>query len=321
MHLTNVVAALPQLSCYTTNLVDHLAQDNPAVRSLAAKATRLAVRVDLPPGELAFSHHTRVDGTEDGRTLGYRSAADWETAKKGLLIELAAEERVLVVGNTGHMSWSAAFGKAPAPHWMQIRGRRDGRWLVSDQFAALTPFGEQQLFLGWLSDDELARALTPIPRPAPEVAQRDRLALGRAIAVPPANEYRWLVRAAEHPAAGLPDSDLPDHGSWILDPVAALTQVREVLVSDPTAAARYGDDLWAAGCHYAHRNALLALSGLVAEEAAAAATAAWLELPKTLRFAAQSAARGRPRTGVIEQALTHLVHATEALEAESPQEE
>lgn len=326
MRLTAAETTLPQLSCYTTNLVCYLAPEIPAVPRLFARATRLAVRTDLPPGELAFSHHTRVDVTAAGGGLAYRGSAEWEETRSGLLAELAAHGRVLAVGNTAHLTWAPGSSRPSGPHWITIHGQRNGSWKVADHFAALTPHGEQEEFLGWLEDPELARVLTPVTDPAPETVRRDRLALGQATAVPPAGHYRWLVRGHDAPPAmgtgkeERPYDGAPDEGVWLFDPVAVLVRLRAVMLEDPRTPARYADDLWAAGRHYAHRYAVLVSDGLLAPAAAAAAAGAWQELPRTLRFAAQSAARGRPRPGVIEQAFVHLLRATEALDTAPPQE-
>ncbi|MEU3574636.1 hypothetical protein AB0E96_40455, partial [Kitasatospora sp. NPDC036755] len=192
--MTALAACEPQLSCYTTNLVAYLEATDPGIRRRFGHAVRLAVRTDLPAGHAAFSHHERVDAGPDGRGLGYRGAPDWERARAGLLTELEAEGQVLVAGNTRYLPWSPAAGQADAPHWLLLRGRKGDRWLLADQFAALTPYGEQEPFLGWVGEEELARALTPVPEPPAEVAARDGLALGLAVPVPPAGQYRWLRR-------------------------------------------------------------------------------------------------------------------------------
>lgn len=302
----------PQLSCYTTSLVRYLAPEIPAVSRRFAEATRLAVRTDLPGGELAFSHHSRIDLTEDGGALAYRGAPDWDTARDGLLAELDARGRVLVVANTEHIAWAPGHGRAAAPHWILVGGRRGGSWKVADDFAALTPHGEQEPFAGWLDDAELAQALTPVREFGPEVPRRDRMALGRATAVPPMSHYRWLVRTrGDHAPPREPRDEAPDDGRWLREPVEVLSHILATLLADPAAVARHTDDMWAAGRHYAHRNAVLVSDGSLDPEAAAAETEAWQELPKILRIAAMSAARGRPRTGLFEEAFTDLIRATE----------
>ncbi|MFI1051863.1 hypothetical protein [Streptomyces griseoruber] len=307
------------MSCYTTSLVCYLAAEIPAVTHRFAEATRLAVRTDLPAGELAFSHHTRIDVTEDGGELAYRGAADWRTAREGLLAELETQGRVLAVANTEHLAWAPGHGRAAAPHWILIQGRRDGSWEVADHFAALTPHGEQEPFLGRLDDAELAQALAPVEEFGPEVTRRDRMALGRATAVPPMGHHRWLVRTrGDGTPAQEPRDGAPDDGQWLFEPVEVLSHVLAALLADPAAAARHTDDLWAAARHYAHRNTVLVSDGLLDPETAAAETEAWQELPKILRIAALSAARGRPRTGLVEEAFTDLIRATEKSSAVAP---
>ncbi|MER5435415.1 hypothetical protein [Streptomyces sp. NPDC002588] len=319
--MLDAIAKPPQLSCYTTSLVCYLASEIPAVTRRFAEATRLAVRTDLPASELAFSHHTRIDITADGRELAYQGAADWKTAQEGLLAELEAQGRVLAVANTEHIAWAPGYGRAAAPHWILIHGRRNGSWKVADHFAALTPHGEQEPFLGWLDDAELAQALTPLEEFGPEVARRDRMALGWATAVPPMSHHRWLVRTRGDCTAGQEQRDgAPDDGQWLLEPVAVLSHILATLLAEPMAAARYTDDLWAAARHYAHRNEVLVSDGLLDPEAAASETAFWQELPKILRIAALSAARGRPRTGLVEEAFTDLIRATEKSSAVAPSE-
>ncbi|MEU5365866.1 hypothetical protein ABZ354_20750 [Streptomyces sp. NPDC005925] len=317
--MPDVLAKPPQLSCYTTSLVCYLAPEIPAVARRFAEATRLAVRTGLPGSELAFSHHTRIDLTVDGGELAYRGAADWRTAEEGLLAELEARGRVLAVANTRHVTWAPGYGRAAAPHWILIRGRRGGSWELADHFAALTPHGEQEPFLGRLEDAQLARAMTPVEGSGPEVARRDRMALGRATAVPPMSHYRWLVRTRGD-GAPVPESrdGAPDDGRWLFEPVAVLSHTHATMLADPVAAARYTDDMWAAARHYAHRNTVLVSDGLLDPEAAASETAAWQELPRILRIAALSAARGRPRPGLVEEAFTDLIRATEKSSAVTP---
>jgi hypothetical protein len=315
------LAKTPQLSCYTTSLVCYLAAEIPDVPRRFAEATRLAVRTDLPASELAFSHHTRVDITTDGGELAYQGAADWDASREGLLAELEARGRVLAVANTEHIEWAPGYGRAAAPHWILIRGRRDGSWKVADDFAALTPHGEQEPFLGWLDDTELAQALSPVREFGPEVPRRDSMALGAATAVPPMSHYRWLVRTrGDRAPVREPRDDAPDDGQWLFEPVAVLSHILATLLADPVATARYTDDLWAAARHYSHRNAVLVSDGSLDPEVAASETGAWQELPKILRIAALSAARGRPRTGLVEEAFTDLIRATEKSSAVAPGE-
>ncbi|WP_406111973.1 hypothetical protein [Kitasatospora purpeofusca] len=310
--MPDALTTTPRLSCYTTNLVHYLAAEDPAVPHRFAEVTRLAVRTDLPAGELAFSHHARIDTTPDGRELAYRGAADWGTARELLLAELAANGRVLAAANTERLGWAPGYGRAAAPHWILVCGQRDGSWEVADHFAALTPHGEQEPFLGRLDDAELALALAPLAEPGPEMLRRDAMALGSATAVPAGDRYRWLVRTGGGSASARdPHPGAADDGRWLLEPAAVLSHVLAALLADPSAIARHADDLWAAARHYAYRNEVLVADGLLDPGPAAAETAAWQEVPRILRIAAMSAARGRPRPGLVEEAFTELIAAVE----------
>ncbi|KDN21578.1 hypothetical protein [Amycolatopsis rifamycinica] len=304
MHLINAPDVVPELSCYTTNLVAYLEPDDPDVKTRLAHAVRLAVRSGDGPGDLEFSQHTRVDDVGAHDPLGYRGAADWALAAGDLDAELARSGRVLAVADTFRLPWSPAHETAHSPHWLLLLGRRDGRWLVADHFRALTPLGAQEPFLGWLDDAALAAALAPhTPWPA-EIANRDRYALGSPVEPVHADAYRWLARTdGEAPAAG------PD--DWTCSLSEALARIGRVLAGDETAAARYGDDLWAASRHYTYRLEVLAANGEIGAEEAAAAAVTWGELPKVVRFAAESAARGRPRAGLLERTFDDLLRTNE----------
>lgn len=309
MFLTGAPATMPDLSCYTTNLLAFLAPDIPDVRRRLATGVRLAVRTDLSTGELAFSHHPRIDRTDDGQQLGYAGAGDWPTTREALHRALRRDRRALAVGNTRHLPWAPSRGQADAPHWVVIRERRDDRWLVADHFSALTLFGDQEPYLGWIGESELAIALAPWSRPPREVARRDVLALGQQTPTPPADHYRWLDWV---PASG-DRGTAPGPGSWILDLETSLRRISEVLRADPTTVARYVDDLWAAARHHTFKLAFDVADGNIHPERAAVAMAAWDELPRALRFAAQSTARGRPRPGAVERSVDQLLTALQEL--------
>ncbi|RSM47354.1 hypothetical protein DMA12_09010 [Amycolatopsis balhimycina DSM 5908] len=302
MHLINAPDVVPELSCYTTNLVAYLETDEPGAKTRFAHAVRLAV-LDGGSADLVFSQHTRIDGGTAHDPLGYRGAANWTTAAAGLDAELARSGRVLTVADTFHLPWSPAHETAHSPHWLLLLDRRDEQWLVADHFSALTPLGAQEPFLGWLNEAALERALTPhAPWPA-EIANRDRHALGAAVEPVHAEEFRWLARTTgEVPATP---------GDWICGLPEVLGRVSDVLAEDETAAARYGDDLWAASRHYTYRLGVLAANGEICAEDAAAAAVCWGELPKVVRFAAESAARGRPRAGLLKRTFDDLLHASE----------
>ena len=291
-----------ELSCYTTNLVAHLRPWLPDVDARLAHAVRLAVRTDAAGTGLAFSQHRRIDRTADGRELGYRSAADWASARAGLAAEAAEAGRVLAVGNTRLLPWSPAYGREDVPHWVLLEPAPGGGpgWWVTDHFAALLPHGEQRPYSGPLDEDGLRAALTPVPHAAPETTLRDVHALGTAVPLPDPAHYRWL---AWQPAAPEP----PREGEWLADPMAALEFLAARLGADEQALARNTDDLWAAARHHRHRLSTLADAGLLPRAPALAAAASWSELPRSLRFAAASAERGRPRPGVVARAFHDVI--------------
>ena len=277
------------LSCYTANLVSFLSGS--AAHDLAA-AVRLAVRIDPPGGGLAFSHHTRVDQDQDGRRLAYQGAPDWRSTRAALAEVVARDGKVLVVGDTGSIPWSPSAGRAP--HWLLL-ARTAGQWLVADHFTALTPDGEQ-LPRSLTCDDEVLRSLLAPPGwVPPEVANRDRYALGEEVVIPPYSGYRWLEWAAE-------PTDPPE-GTWVEGVVPALRVVSDLVCDDVEALERYADDLWAAAAHQRHRLTSLRVPG--GEKRAAA----WAELPRTVRFVLVSAARGRARPAMVEKALARVIDA------------
>ncbi|WP_329066097.1 hypothetical protein [Streptomyces sp. NBC_01429] len=301
--------APPDVSCYTTNLLSYLTADVPEAGRRLARSVRLAVRTDLPPGELAFSHHARVDRTADNRELAYRGAADWSGARAGLRDALDRDGRVLAVAGTARLPWSPAYGRADAPHWVLIHGCRAGRWLVADHFTALTPYGEHRPHLGRLDDAELAGALALAVDSPVEVVRRDRLALGSEVPLPSIGPYRWLARV---PVAMGDSGPEPGPGQWIHETARSLTHIRAVMAAHPDAVGRFSEDLWAAARHHAYALACAGAEGS-AHTPHRAASAAWAELPRALRFAAQSAERGRPRPGLAARALTQLISAESAL--------
>jgi hypothetical protein len=277
--------------------VAYLEPGDAGVRTRLAHAVRLAVRRD--GGDLVFSQHTRVDDAGAQEPLGYRGAGTWARAAGELDAELARSGRVLAVADTFHLPWSPACGTAHSPHWLLLLGRREDRWLVADHFRALTPLGAQEPFLGWLDDTALELALAPhTPWPA-EITHRDRYALGAAVEPVHADLFRWLARG-DAPA-------VPDPGGWTCVLPEVLECVSGVLAEDETAAARYGDDLWAASRHYTYRLDVLAANGEIGADEAAAAAVSWTELPKVVRFAAASAARGKPRGGLLRRTFEDLL--------------
>ncbi|MGW1196725.1 hypothetical protein ACWD4B_12925 [Streptomyces sp. NPDC002536] len=304
--MTGSARRVPELSCYTAGLLGLLAGLRPDAPELLAQHIRLAIRTDGPDGVIAFSHHRRID-RHGGQELAYRGAADWPLTRTGLAAELARSGRVLAVADGARLPWAPAAEPPGAPHWLVLTDRQDDRWLVEDPFSALLPHGEHRPFRGWIADDTLRPMLTPHPAAAPEVRLRDRLALGTPVAVPADGHHRWLVYEAV--GSGTPDTD----GPWVDDPGEVVEQLGERLSSDPEALARHLDDLWAAARHQCFRLSFPAVRESVGPEAAGRAAAAWEETPMTLRFAAQSAARGRPRVPLVRRAFGQLADVTAAL--------
>lgn len=280
------------LSCYTTNLIGHLRRDNPAIEEEFAQAVNLSVCTDLCSGVLAFSQHRRV-----GPLLGYRSSSTWGVARKGLLEELERHNDVIAVASTKNLSWSPTYGAEDVPHWIRLSDRRGNQWRVIDEFSAVLPQGEQHPYDDWVNDEVLAVMLSPLPALAPEVQNRDVHALGDTADVPAVGCYRWLARGVDNRAA--------HSGQWV-EGTAALRYLAERFVEDIDLLRRHAEDLWAASRHHQYRFAL-----------DATVSAAWGELPRSLRFAIQSADRGRPRPAVIAHAFEQILSSTLALEASS----
>lgn len=276
------------LSCYTSNLAAYLAPGRPHLRAELADAVRLAVR----PATSAISHHRRID---DGR-LEYRGTEQWAEAEAALAAECETRGAVLAVANTGHLPWSPGFRQSAAPHWVLLTGRAGGRWSVADHFAATTPRGDHRPYAGEVSADDLRVLLTPVATVPGEVANRDRYALGAAVPVPPPSQYRWLTRTA--------GTGYPAEPGWLTgrDAVVHLA----ALADDQDRLAALADDLWAASRHQLFRQRVRSAAGLADPAATAVAEAAWEELPRALRFAVQSAARGRPRPGVVRAAFDRV---------------
>lgn len=294
----------PPLSCYTTALVDHL---GPGAADRLADAVHLWVRVDDPDKSLAFSHHDRID-----EGLAYDGAGDWTSARRELQEQLARHRSVIVVGNAFHLPWSPHHGERPVAHWFLLRGHGDDSWHVGDGFTALMPGGEQRPFEGRLGDAVLRKAMTPLGRLDPHQHNRDVYALGAPTDVGDPDRYRWL-RPGGGGAAEWP-------GEWLRDLPAVLAALRDRFVADEQALHQHADDLWAAARHHAHKLARRqgdpgSAAGRAEHAAqvpgwAAAQAAGWAQLPKALRFASDSARRGRHRGGVVTEAFDTLIELT-----------
>lgn len=294
------------LSCYTANLAQYLSGEYDAAARLS-NSVRLAVRCDLPNGQLAFSHHgTPLDELPDGTRLHYVGETSPTTALAGLATEIDAYGRVLAVVDNARLPWSPAGGTMPAPHWLLVDEYRGDRWHVVDGFAGLLPAGEQCPFTGWLPTETLREAMTPPPRWTPAQEQRDRLAFGFPVPVPGGGGLRWLRR--EHRSDPIA-TRLP--GQWLVDDASALPFVAGYFAHQGTRAAIHLEDLWAAAGHRVYAYQWRLNRPGVSEDDAdrlRAAMSHWQRLPALLRFAVESARRGRPRPALARQAMSELLH-------------
>lgn len=275
----------PALSCYSTALVHHLGG---TAADRLADAVHLWVRTDAPAGALAFSHHDRIDGG----TLVHRHSGSWEETRGALADQLDRDGSVIVVGNAFHLPWSPHHGVRAVPHWFLLRGRERG-WRAVDPFDALLPGGEQRPYEGCLDDDALREAMTPHGRLDPPSLHRDMHALGAPADIGDLGRYRWLGTAEPTEPAW--------QGTWLRDPVEVLSYLRDRFTADGDVLEQHADDLWAAARHHCHQ---------LAGGAEPALADGWAAVPKALRFAADSARRGRRRTGVVSQAFDTLIGLT-----------
>ncbi|MFE7764149.1 hypothetical protein [Streptomyces sp. NPDC057438] len=293
------------LSCYTENLAAYLSARAPDSTDLLARSVRLAV----DPSTASFSHHDRaLNNLPGGRRLGYRGVLDAEAARTGIAAELAERNRVLVVADSGALPWLTGAADDHAPHLILVDGRApDGNWHVVDGFTALfSGGGSQDPFSGELSEAEFM-ALLAFPRGLSRVHRtRNSLAFGFPVTLPPHETYQWL--AEEEGATG---EQLP-RGSWLTGS-AALEETARLLLADMDGEGSRGvlEDVWAAAQHHMFRDAhLLAAAGAelspAERETVDATTAKWRELPRMLRFAANSARRGRPRPSLVSGVFTAL---------------
>ena len=146
---------------------------------------------------------------------------------------------------------------------------------------------------------------------SPELVNRDRHALGLPVELPSYSDYRWLAFVPT-PSVTTP------RGEWLEDTVSALRFVAENFAADDSLIARHVDDIWTASRHFRYRLSVDVDAGRIAAPAARAESDAWEELPKALRFAATSLARGRPRPGLIARAFAQLISVIEAAQSPEP---
>ncbi|MEU9020477.1 hypothetical protein [Actinomadura sp. NPDC048394] len=285
------------LSCYTGNLVAYLERHETDPAGRVARSIRVAVRTDLPDGSLAISHHAMpLHRLPDGGELRYRSARDRDATLHGIRAELDAQGQVLVVADSSLLPWSPGADTG-APHYLLVTGFDDGGWHVVDRFSALLPGGgEQRPFDGRLGEEEFAGLLRPRDPLPPEQRRRNEHAFGFPVPVPPDGDHQWLARVTGESGDG---AVLP--GRWITDPARALDRLAEHFASGPDSG-RLLEDVWAVARHHTFRYERLRdrLDG--ADEA----YSAWNELPRAVRFAHESAQRGRARPSLIATAFGRL---------------
>jgi len=290
--------SLAGLSCFTGCLAEYLAGTGVDAAALLADSIRLAVRIDLPGDELAFSHHRfALNRLPDGTELRYATGTI-AGATAAVSEELAAVGRVIVVVDNAKLPWSPSYGCGPsAPHWLLIADHQDVGWHVVDPFSGLLASGEQEPFTGWLPTPLLLDAMITPPTWTPEQRRRTELAFGFPVSVPTETGLSWLCRAA--PSG---DSELP--GRWLLSYAETLPFLANYLSERLSRSVLVSDDIWAAAQHHVFRHRWLASQG--DSERQLALAEAWSTLPQALRFAVESASRGRPRTGLLLTTLDNL---------------
>jgi hypothetical protein len=297
------------LSCYTAALHRYLAAEWDAT-AILARSVRLSVRAGEDGSLLAFSHHhPSLDLLPDGSRLRYAGAGSGAGSGRAALAGVAAEldrhGRAIVVTDSGRLPWSITYGGPSSPHWLLVEGHDARGWRVVDDFTALHPDGEQLPHTGWLDDAGLAEAMNlPARWPQPAHRMRNALAFGATVAVTPGRAL-WLRRSSA-PAA--PIRPNPDGGSWRAGEADALTFLIDRATADERIVTEHLDDLWAAAGHqaFACRWRLDQPRGELERARLAAAHDRWSALPRVLRVAVESAARGRPRISLVRATLVEL---------------
>lgn len=292
------------LSCYTTALHGYLSAEWDAT-SVIARSVRLAVRVDASRRELAFSHHEpSLDLLPDGSRLRYAGAASSTDALPELTAELARHGRAVAVVDSARLRWSVTRGGPSALHWLLIEGSDERGWHVRDDFTALLPAGEQLPYRGWLSTQELAEAMT-LPRRWQQAHRlRNQFAFGAPSVLAPSGAL-WLRR--HHGGPGRPRT-LPADPRWLTGDAQVLPFLADYAAGSAMAITDHLEDLWAAAGHrsFAYRWRLEHAREESTREALEAALLQWEALPRLLRVAVESSARGRPRPTLISSALDRL---------------
>ncbi|MGW7463792.1 hypothetical protein ACWGJT_03570 [Streptomyces xantholiticus] len=310
-------AADAGLSCYTSALLAYLAEEDPTAPARLAYSARLAIQPAAQPEPPAFRHHaTALDQLPDGTLLQPKGAERLDTALGALADEIEAHGRVLFTADAARLPW-AHPGQEPAPHFLVATGHRDGElWQMHDHFSGLFPNGLEQVpFSGWVSSSDMAALFTTHDAFSPVQRRRSREVFGHVVPASPVGTRQWFIRV---PAGDTDDAAEDD--VWITDP----DDVSGYLVEHLDAVCAHGgepavlEDLWAASRHHQYKYNVLLASRCPErlpqrERALRRALSCWSGLPKTLRFAVNSARRGRPRTSLIDTTLRDLAAAeTEA---------
>jgi hypothetical protein len=288
------------LSCYTESLAAYLDGEWDA-DEIVARSVRLAV-CDADP--LAFSHHDpSLDRLPDGTCLRYAGAPTAAEALEGVAEELSAHGRVVVVVDNARLPWSPASGDRPAPHWLLLDERRGDEWHVVDRFSGLLTSGEQEPHVGRLDERTLRDAMT-LPRFSPAQEQRNRLVFGAPVPVPEGVAL-WL-RREEHGGS----SELGD--GWVFDDRESLRLLADHATRGGGDGA-YLEDVWAAVGHRTFAYQWRLETDGERREALETAKKCWEDLPRLLRFAAESGERSRPRPKLVHAAFDRVLEAEEEL--------
>ncbi|MEU0163153.1 hypothetical protein ABZ154_31230 [Streptomyces sp. NPDC006261] len=300
------------LSCYTSALLAYLAEEDPSAPDRVARSTRLAVQPSPTSVPLVFRHHAAgLDRLPDGTALRPAGAEPLAEALAGLAEEVHTYGRALFAADAARLPW-APPGQEPAPHFLVATARGNGRWYLHDHFTGLFPNGQEQLsFSGWVTDASMAALFTTDDHYSPVQRRRTAEVFGRTLAAPPKGTRHWFTRVRADTS-----SRVPDEGTWCTDPEHIAGHLLEHL---RTAGTNPGEptlleDLWAASRHhqYKYRRALDAPGRSRPQEhdeALRQALTRWSGLPRTLRFAINSARRGRPRDSLLETAVHDLARA------------